>query len=108
MYDDEDAKPEEEIYDGEKTVDEPVEGVDEETISKLEELMSKEVEEATIVEDTFCVRSSQGVSINSVNFCRGTYKLGQLVGTMIITEDIRDNILSLDAQSIVTNPHLAM
>lgn len=65
-------------------------------------------EEVAIVPDVFYVRSSQGVSINSVNFCRGKYRLGQLVSTMIINEDIRDNILSLDAQSIVTNPHLAM
>lgn len=66
-------------------------------------------EEAEEVEEvkTFCVRSSQGISINGVNFCRGTYYVGQMVGTMIITEDIRNNILSTDAKSIASNPHLA-
>lgn len=101
MYDDEDTKSEEEIYSEADDIEED-EAIDE---KKDEELVVKEIE---IIFDDFRVRSSQGVSINGVNFCRGKYRLGQLVGTMIITEDIRDNILSLDAQSIVTNPHLAV
>lgn len=83
--------------------------MEEETVKDVvEEEREDTVDSDTIVEDVFYVRSSQGVSINSVNFCRGKYRLGQLVSTMIIDEDIRDNILSLDAQSIRTNPHLAM
>lgn len=67
-----------------------------------------EEEQDTIEPDTFYVRSSQGVSINGVGFCRGRYKLGQLVGIMTIDKDIMNNILSLDSASIATNPHLAM
>lgn len=62
----------------------------------------------TIEPDTFYVRSSQGVSINGVGFCRGRYKLGQLVGIMTIDKDLMNTILSLDSASISTNPHLAM
>ena len=84
-----------------------------ENTEKAEEVEEVEIEEkaeeqGTVDEETFYVRSSQGVSINGVGFCRGRYKLGQLVGIITIDKDVMNNILSLDTASIATNPHLLM
>lgn len=89
---------EEEIKEGEYSGDE---------LHNLEEIVDGDQND-NYVDDTFQVRSSQGISINGTGFCRGVYTLGQIVGGVIINEEIRNNILSLDAESIRTNRHLAM
>lgn len=103
MPDDRDIKPEEEVYDGEINDGE-------ELLKETEESIKETVsdEQDKVDENVFHVRSSQGVSINGVGFCRGRYEIGQLVGIITIDKEIRDNILSLDAESIRTNPHLTM
>lgn len=107
MPDDKDTKLEEE---------EVVEEKPEEIVSLVAEVADDEVEFRELTQDeqdevnknVFYVRSSQGISINGVGFCRGRYEIGQLVGIMTIDKEIRNNILSLDAESIRINPHLAM
>ena len=47
------------------------------------------------------------VSINGINFSRGTYHIGQLVGTIEIDKEIMNTLLSIDSQSITTNSHIA-
>ncbi len=75
----------EEEFDAEEFEEE--EEIDDEEVEEQKE----EKKEPVLVPDTFCVHSL-GVSINGTGFCRGTYRLGQLVGTLTINEDIRDNI----------------
>ena len=71
--------------------------------SKVELAKAEELQCET---NEFLVKNSQGVSINGVGFCRGKYEIGQLVGNLTINEDIKNAILSLDAEAIRTNRHL--
>jgi hypothetical protein len=52
--------------------------------------------------DQFCIKSTEGISINGVKFSRGVYAIGQLVGTITIDEDIKQNLLSTDAKAIAS------
>lgn len=57
--------------------------------------------------DQFCIKSTEGISINGVKFSRGTYTIGQLVGTITIDEGVKQNLLSTDAKAIASNRHSA-
>ncbi len=61
----------------------------------------------TSTPNKFCIRSKEGISINGVRFSRGIYTIGQLVGTITIDENIKNNLLSTDAKSIKSNPSSA-
>ncbi len=58
-------------------------------------------------ETCFNVLSTTGISINGVQFSKGAYRLGQLVGTLTIDRELMNTILSADAQAIQSNPHSA-
>jgi hypothetical protein len=57
--------------------------------------------------DEFCIKSTEGVSINGVGFSKGVYKIGQSVGIYTIDEGLKNSLIALDTASIRANPHSA-
>ncbi len=95
----------------EESVDMELEIVEPE-MEKLKEVEAEdqvEKQEQTIdIPSTFDIKSREGVSVNGVKFSKGTYKVGQLVGTAIITQHLANCLVSLDIQSIRSNPSSAL